>query len=220
MNTLRNKKIISVVIITSLLIALICPMSISNKPFVIDIPIKNKTTVLSQNILYKNFLNNCIQEKEKNLAIKNAVAKKELLAANNKKVSLSRGGNTGVFMGNFKLTAYNLSVEDCEKEPSSSDFGIASSGYDFKGKDLKVRKIAVDPKVIPMGSTVYLEFPKEYNSIILLNGSKFNLNGFYQAVDVGGAIKGNKIDLYVGGLTEHIKDLCSDIGVRRVKVYR
>lgn len=47
-------------------------------------------------------------------------------------------------------------------------------------KPLKGRTIAVDPKVIPLNSIVYIE------SL-----------GYFVAEDTGGAIKGKKIDIYV-----------------------
>lgn len=49
------------------------------------------------------------------------------------------------------------------------------------------RSIATDPRVIPTGSWVYIEFPDAPQ-----------YNGKYKAEDTGGAIKGNKIDLFMG----------------------
>lgn len=57
------------------------------------------------------------------------------------------------------------------------------------------RTIAVDPDVIPLGSTV------------LIDGKA------YIAEDIGGAIKGNVIDMYVGTETES-----EIIGVRYAEV--
>lgn len=72
-------------------------------------------------------------------------------------------------LGSFKVTAYCHCVRCCGK----SD-GITASGTKVK----EGRTIAVDPDVIPLGSKVEL------------NGNT------YIAEDVGGAVKGNKIDLY------------------------
>jgi 3D (Asp-Asp-Asp) domain-containing protein len=47
------------------------------------------------------------------------------------------------------------------------------------------RTIAVDPKLIPLGSRVYIPFYKK------INGS-----GWFKAIDTGGAIKGRHIDVY------------------------
>lgn len=57
--------------------------------------------------------------------------------------------------------------------------------------------IAVDPKVIPYGSKVYIEG-----------------YGTYVAEDCGGAIKGNIIDIYMSSYNE-----CMQFGRRKAKVY-
>lgn len=120
----------------------------------------------------------------------------------------------------FKLTAYNLSESDCGKSPQRKDFGISASGYDLSKEDITNRKIAVDPRVIKLGEQVVIEFPPEIRYVTLSDGSTHDLNGTYTAVDTGGAIKGNKIDLFVGGISQFIQKLSLDIGVRQVKVRR
>lgn len=72
-------------------------------------------------------------------------------------------------LGEFKLTAY-CSCEDCSGEWGA----ITSTGVIPKAN----RTIAVDPNVIPYGTHV------------LINGNE------YVAEDCGGAIKGNRIDVY------------------------
>lgn len=88
------------------------------------------------------------------------------------------------------VTAYDLSLEDCEKDFSDPYYGITASGKDLKGHTLEsARVIAVDPDIIPLGSEVYVSFhDEEYQ----------HLNGTYTAEDVGGAIQGHKIDLFFG----------------------
>ncbi|PLS02719.1 3D domain-containing protein [Neobacillus cucumis] len=74
-----------------------------------------------------------------------------------------------------KATAYTASCEGCS--------GTTATGVDLKANpDAKV--IAVDPKVIPLGSKVYVEG-----------------YGVATAADTGGAIKGNRIDVFIP--TEH-----------------
>lgn len=51
----------------------------------------------------------------------------------------------------------------------------------------KAGMIAVDPKVIPLKTKVYVEFPSPYA----------HLTGYYVAEDTGGAIKGNIIDVFL-----------------------
>jgi len=68
----------------------------------------------------------------------------------------------------------------------------------------KVGMIAVDPKVIPLNTRVYVEFPKGYEK----------WNGFYKATDTGSAIKGNIIDVFM-----ETEEECMRFGRRKVKVY-
>ena len=65
--------------------------------------------------------------------------------------------------------------------------------------------IAVDPKVIPLGSRVYIESS---------DGGKSWVYGFAVAADTGGAIKGNKIDLCYNTRAE-----CLQFGRRSATVY-
>jgi len=70
-----------------------------------------------------------------------------------------------------KATAYTASCEGCS--------GTTATGVDLKANpDAKV--IAVDPSVIPLGSKVYVEG-----------------YGVATAADTGGAIKGNRIDVFI-----------------------
>lgn len=89
-------------------------------------------------------------------------------------------------------TAYDISYESCGKTPDHPQYGITYSG-------LKVRPgiVAVDPRVIPLGTWLYVE---GYGEAL--------------AADVGGAIKGNRIDLYF----ESSKEV-DRYGKRAVKVY-
>ncbi|QGS68556.1 hypothetical protein CV093_08500 [Oceanobacillus sp. 143] len=62
---------------------------------------------------------------------------------------------------------------------SSGGSGVTSTGIDLR-KNPNAKVIAVDPSVIPLGSVVHVEG-----------------YGYAIAGDIGGAIKGNKIDVYV-----------------------
>ena len=73
-------------------------------------------------------------------------------------------------LGTFKLTAYCA----CEKCCGEWANGITYTGTEATPD----RTIAVDPSVIPLGSTIYI------------NGQP------YIAEDIGGAIKGNRIDIF------------------------
>ena len=94
----------------------------------------------------------------------------------------------GQVMGNFKLTFY------CACSSCSGGYG---DGTATGTRCTEGRTIAVDPRVIPLGSKVYIE-------------------GFgdFIAEDTGGAIKGNKIDILV---SSHSR--AYDLGVQYANVY-
>lgn len=77
----------------------------------------------------------------------------------------------------------------------------------YSGNIVGLGDIAVDPKVIPLGSTLYIE---GYNFDGLPAGGMLGT-----ATDIGGAIKGNKIDIFVP--VSHSKAL--EFGFQKVKVY-
>lgn len=97
-----------------------------------------------------------------------------------------------------QATAYTSSYEDTGKHPDHPYFGMTYTG-------VKARRgiIAVDPNVIPLGSRVYVE----------IAGSTPDY-GYALAADTGGAIKGNKIDVYVDTREEALR-----WGVKKCKVY-
>lgn len=71
----------------------------------------------------------------------------------------------------------------------------------YMGTTVRPGIIAVDPKVIPLGSRVYIEYP---------DGT-----GHYAvAEDTGGAIKGNRIDIAMSSV-----DKAYDFGIKNVKVH-
>jgi 3D (Asp-Asp-Asp) domain-containing protein len=86
-----------------------------------------------------------------------------------------------------KSTAYTAYCSGCS--------GVTATGINLK-KNPNAKVIAVDPKVIPLGTKVYVE-------------------GYGEAVagDTGGAIKGNKIDVHMS-----TKQKAKNWGVRTVKV--
>jgi 3D (Asp-Asp-Asp) domain-containing protein/LysM repeat protein len=77
-----------------------------------------------------------------------------------------------------EATAYTASCEGCS--------GITKTGVNLKANpDAKV--IAVDPSVIPLGSKVHVEG-----------------YGYATAADIGGAIKGNRIDVFIPAQSDAI----------------
>lgn len=108
--------------------------------------------------------------------------------------SASLQGKTSMTMN---ASAYDLSYQSTRKNPGDPGYGITASGT-------KARPgvVAVDRSVIPLGTKLYIKFPKPYE----------HLSGQYSAEDVGGAIKGNKIDIFLESGTRQF-------GRRNVEVY-
>ena len=71
----------------------------------------------------------------------------------------------------------------------------------FLGTTVRPGVVAVDPKVIPLGSRVYIEYPD-------------GTGQYAVAEDTGGAIKGNRIDIAM-----HSVDKAYDFGIKNVKVH-
>ena len=125
--------------------------------------------------------------------------------------------NTSTSTGN-QNTAKATSSAAVSTQPSSTvisavatayDSSVASNGpygaVDYFGDPLKFGDIAVDPSVIPLGSKVFIS---GYSDSALPKG------GFYAtAVDTGGAIKGDRIDIYLPSTSAAI-----DFGIEHVKV--
>ena len=95
-------------------------------------------------------------------------------------------------------TAYDLSFASTGKTPGDKYYGITASGT-----RARPGVVAVDPRVIPLGTKLYIRS---------LDGSKDY--GFAVAEDKGSAIKGNKIDLFFE-TAEQVRQF----GRRKVKVY-
>lgn len=97
-----------------------------------------------------------------------------------------------------EATAYDLSFASCGKYPDHPAYGIT-----YSGTQARPGVIAVDPSVIPLGAKVYVES--------LDSTSDY---GFASAEDTGSAIKGNKIDLFIGDNKAALR-----YGRRNVRVY-
>lgn len=97
----------------------------------------------------------------------------------------------------IKATAYSASAEENGKW----------GPVDYFGNPLKLGTIAVDPKVIPFGTKLYIT---GYNHKGLPVGGMYGT-----ASDTGGAIKGNRIDIFIPGNRAEV----ATFGFQNVKVY-
>ncbi len=93
-----------------------------------------------------------------------------------------------------EASAYTAAADECWPY---------ADGLTATGVKCQVGVVAVDPRVIPLKSKLYIE---------TVDGSF--VYGYCTAEDTGGAIKGNKIDLAM-----NTKSDCFQFGRRKVKVY-
>ena len=97
----------------------------------------------------------------------------------------------------LKATAYCSCKKCCDRDPSDKWYGITASG-----KKAKWGTVAVDRKVIKLGSTLRIKgFP----------------NTMFRAEDVGGAIKGRHIDVWFPSHREALKFGVRNINIKRVR---
>lgn len=97
----------------------------------------------------------------------------------------------------MRATAYTADYASTGKGPGDSGFGITASGTVAKRNSGSYSSVAVDPRVIPLGTKLYVEG-----------------YGYAIAEDTGGAIKGNSIDLFFNSSSE-----VDNWGVSWVNVY-
>ncbi len=115
--------------------------------------------------------------------------------------------NKTVQDSNGKPVSYKKVIQ---AKASAYSSATEENGYygavDYFGNALKLGTIAVDPSVIPLGTTV------------LVRGHSFD--GLPQtlmakATDIGGAIKGNRIDIFIPGSRDYVKGF----GIQNVEIY-
>lgn len=98
----------------------------------------------------------------------------------------------------MRATAYDLSFESCGKYPDHPEYGIT-----YSGTRARPGVVAVDPRVVKLGSKLYIESMDRTPDY-----------GFAKAEDTGSAIKGNRVDLFIENRSQALR-----YGVRTVKVY-
>lgn len=96
-------------------------------------------------------------------------------------------------------TAYEAGFQSTGKRPGDKYYGITATGT-----RAKIGTVAVDPRVIPLGTKLYVKSLDP-------NIPDY---GFATAEDVGGAIKNMRIDLFMNTVKE-----CYTFGKRPVMVY-
>lgn len=113
--------------------------------------------------------------------------------------------NMGMEMLDFKLTAYDLTYESCGKYPGNPEYGFTRTGLKIVGPEFNQRICAVDPKVIPLHSIIYVE----------VEGKEVSpYDGVYFCEDTGGGVKGRHVDLFIND-----KSIVDAFGVQKGNIY-
>ncbi len=115
---------------------------------------------------------------------------------------------------------FTPSITEIDGRPVLKAFHMVATSYgpslqdnypygavDYYGQPLEDGMVAVDPSVIPLGTVVYVT---GYQDNFLPSG------GFLgQAMDTGGAIQGDRIDIFINAS----ENVINDFGVQQVTVY-
>ena len=102
-------------------------------------------------------------------------------------------GHTWLWEKTFKTTKYTLHETECSKSKEHRFYGITRGGR----KAREGLTVAVDPKVIPLGSTLIDETGKHYI-----------------AEDTGNGVKGYHVDIFIGPGTPKNRKEASEWGVK------
>lgn len=124
--------------------------------------------------------------------------KVEILSSNNgwHKIQYSQD-NTGWVCDDYVRTSSANSSSSVAKTLNVKAYAYTGDGITATGTVPKYGTIAVDPSVIPYGTKVYIK----------------ELDKVFTAEDTGGAIKGNKIDIFMP-----TEKNCNDWGIRNITI--
>lgn len=121
--------------------------------------------------------------------------KVKILSTKNGWYKVKYSNKTGWSSGKYIKKASSSS--NVKKKLTVKAYAYTGGGYTATGTKAKYGTLAVDSKVIPYGTKVYI---KELDKVFI-------------AEDCGGGIKGNKIDIYMNSSSD-----CNNWGVRTITI--
>ncbi len=122
--------------------------------------------------------------------------KVKILSSKNGWHKVKYSNKTGWSSGKYiKKSTSSSSNRNVKKRLKVKAYAYTGGGYTATGTKAKYGTLAVDPKVIPYGTKVYIK----------------ELDKVFTAEDCGGGIKGNKIDIYMNS-----SSACSKWGVKTI----
>lgn len=112
------------------------------------------------------------------------------------KYSNKTGWSSGKYIKKAS-TSSNSQKRTVKKRLKVKAYAYTGGGYTATGTKAKYGTLAVDPKIIPYGTKVYIK----------------ELDKVFTAEDCGGGIKGNKIDIYMNS-----SSACNKWGVKTITI--
>ncbi|MFX3658531.1 MAG: 3D domain-containing protein [Ectobacillus sp.] len=143
----------------------------------------------------KEIMQSSLQQKEQQLQEVQGQLQEAHREMENAAMALPSRSNASGAVRTLQMRATAYSADPAENGGTYNGKVLTKTGYNLTdNSDAKV--IAVDPSVIPLGSTVWVEG-----------------YGYAKAIDTGSAIKGNRIDVFIAD-----KQAGREWGVRNVQV--
>ncbi|MDP4224885.1 MAG: 3D domain-containing protein [Bacteroidota bacterium] len=173
----RKGLLFSVIIFVSLALYLSVIQSLATMNNSLNVKIRTLQSSLSKKDLDVQALNSKLQEYKSKYD--------QLHQQIDKENQVSRGSSKSPGWSTFVGTFYDNQHESTGKYPNNSGYGITASGRHTQ----EGITIAVDPRVIPLGTWVEIAYNDPFTGEIKIEKRR--------ADDTGGAIKGNKIDIYL-----------------------
>jgi len=137
---------------------------------------------------------------------------KQLVSRSIESVNIHNPPNISMELENNKYilmeaTAYDLSVQSCEKYYSNPSRGMTKDGYNLNNKSHN-EAWTVSSNRFAMGTKLLLEFPESYKKY----------DGIYTVHDTGN-FGNNILDVYIGDFGERVSKEVNKFGRVNVKVW-
>lgn len=133
-----------------------------------------------------------IEEKVRNTIVNGDLTTQEVLETKRIKKSVEEIVEVGSKNSETEKEEKEVTAKEFDKSKAKKVYNMEATAYDpsagsktAMGTKARVGAVAVDPKVIPLGSKLYIETQDGWPSY-----------GYAAAEDTGGAIKGMRIDLF------------------------
>lgn len=174
--------------VTAIVGALVMIMGIIN-PIEVDAATVNATATATINV------RSGASTKYKSIGKIKKGTKVKILSTKNGWYKVKYSNKTGWSSG--KYIKKSSSSSNVKKKITVKAYAYTGGGYTSTGTKAKYGTLAVDPKVIPYGTKVYIK----------------ELDKVFTAEDCGGGIKGNKIDIFMNSESQ-----CNSWGVRNISI--